>query len=303
MGRVMEIKKWVHQVPGVPHSLLNDAINSAVEFYKEHIRRDVNDGKIGPANYWMLLRGYLIAAMQTYAGICILLSKKRPKPLMLQAAILDRSLLENLATVLSLTEKPVERTPILLRESTRQLASTYKRYIARFGNDPKWQEYLEVFRHNLTATLKAQGLPLQVVTNPELITDEWPTPGAMLWGSKKKKLVPFVSGSRHSVLKELYEAHYSHQSAQAHARMAAMPMAMLVEDRDAQWNSGQGESNLVSHALLFLSCILSEIEHAGGYPSHPKLAEVWAYLREMDDEAKEIWTLRYAALAASAPQT
>ena len=36
--------------------------------------------------------------------------------------------------------------------------------------------------------------------NPDLITDEWPTPGVMLWGKKKQKLPPFVSGSRHAVL-------------------------------------------------------------------------------------------------------
>jgi hypothetical protein len=299
----MEIKKWVHKVPSVPHSLLNDAMNIAVEFYKEHIRRDVADGRVRPAEYWLLLRGYLIAGMQTYAGICILLSNSRPKPLMLQAAVLNRALLENLATVLALTESPGDRTPILLRESTKLLATTFKKYVARFGADPKWQEYLGVFRHNLTTTLKAQGLPIEVLSEPGLITDEWPTPGAMLWGTKKKKLAPFVTGSRHAVLKELYEAHYSHQSAQAHARMAAMSMAMLVDDPDAQWNPGQGESNLVSHALLFLCCILSEIEYAGSYPRHSKLAEVWAYLRDLDDEAKEIWTLRYEALAADASRT
>lgn len=180
-------KKWVHKVQAVPHALLNDSAKLLIEFYKEHIRRDVNDGKVGPGDFWLILRGFSIAAMQTYAGICLLVSKKRPKPLM-QAAVLNRALFENLATVLSLTESPAERTPILIRDSIKLLASTYKRYTARFGEDPKWKEYLDVYRHNLLTMLQGQGLPLEILANPQIITDEWPTPGVMLWGSKKKKL-------------------------------------------------------------------------------------------------------------------
>ena len=69
-------------------------------------------------------------------------------------------------------------------------------------------------------------------------------------------------------------------------------------DPDSQWNPGYGESNIVSTALLFLTCILSELEAAGGYQRHPKLAELWTYLRNIDGEATDLWTRRYEALLA-----
>lgn len=141
-----DLPKWKHELPSIPHPLLNDAVNLLTEFYKEHIRRDIRDGKLQPVNYWALLRGFLIAAMQTYASICLLLSKKRPKPLMMQAGVLGRAIFENLATVLALTEKPEERALILMRESIRMFAVKYKREREQFGNEPKWKEYLEVSR-------------------------------------------------------------------------------------------------------------------------------------------------------------
>ena len=119
----------------------------------------------------------------------------------------------------------------------------------------------------------------------------------MVYGRPNKKVKPFVSGSRHAVLKELYEFNYSHQSAQAHARALALAAAMLVDQPDQQWNPGYGESNLVSHALLLLACVLSEIQAAGQYDGHPRLAELWTYLRDGDDEAKCLWALRYEELS------
>jgi hypothetical protein len=69
-----------------------------------------------------------------------------------------------------------------------------------------------------------------------------------------------------------------------------------------EWNPGHGESNIVGTALLFLVCLLTEIESEGGYAHHPKLAELWTYLRDLDDEAKDIWSLRYQELLATQSQ-
>jgi len=290
-----DLPRWKQELPAFPHALVNDLANLLTEFYKEHIRRDVNDGKL-PAYAWTLLGGFLTSAMQTYASICLLLADKRPKPLMMQAGVLGRALFENFASVLALTEKPEERALILLRESIKMFALKYKREVEQFGADPKWKDYLDVFKIRQTNILKTFGLPIEVFQNPNLITDEWPTPGAMLWGNKRKNLAAFVSGNRHAVLKEIYDTHYAFQSAQAHARMATVSMAFLVDQPEYQWNPKHGPSNIVVTALLCLACILSEIEIAGGYPRHPKLGELWSYLRDLDEEVKDVWKLRYAAL-------
>jgi hypothetical protein len=111
-----DFPQWKQELPEFPHKLVNDLATLLTDFYKEHIRRDVNDGKL-PPYAWTLLGGLLTSAMQTYASICILLAEKRPKPLMMQAGVLARALFENLATVLALTEKPDERALIFLSRS------------------------------------------------------------------------------------------------------------------------------------------------------------------------------------------
>jgi hypothetical protein len=67
-------------------------------------------------------------------------------------------------------------------------------------------------------------------------------------------------------------------------------------DEHAQWNPGLGESNLVADAFLYMACILSELESKGKYAEHPRLRELWTYLRALNDEAEELWRLRSRAL-------
>jgi len=79
-----ELSLWKLDLSGIPHKLLNDLVSLLVDFYKEHLRRDVDAGKLAPVDPWVMLRGFLMAAMQTYASICILVADNRPKRLMLQ---------------------------------------------------------------------------------------------------------------------------------------------------------------------------------------------------------------------------
>ena len=293
-----ELPIWKQELPATPHKLLNNLVTVLVEFYGEHLRRDRADGRLQPGKAWDLLRGFLIAAMQTYASICMLLSEKRPKRLMLQADVLNRALFEILATVFAILEDPGPRARMLLRESHKAQAIRYQYLKSRWGGDPKWAEYLDVYRKGLPIIGKEIGLAPADALRPEAIADEWPTPGVMIYGRPSRDVRPFISGARLDVLRETYQYHYPHQSAQAHGRIAALAVALLVDDPDSQWNPGYGESNIVSTALLFLTCILSELEAAGGYQRHPKLAELWTYLRNIDGEATDLWTRRYEALLA-----
>ena len=236
--------------------------------------------------------------MQTYVSICMLLSEKRPKRLMLQADVLNRSLFEILATVFAILEDPEPRARMLLRESHKDQATRYRLLNSRWGGDPQWAEYLDVYRKGLLIIGKELGLAPADALRPEAIADKWPTPGVMIYGPRRRNVRPFISGARLDVLRETYQYYYPHQSAQAHGRIAALAVALLVDDPDSQWNPGYGESNIVSTALLFLTCILSELEAAGGYQRHPKLAELWTHLRNIDGKATDLWTLRYEALLA-----
>jgi hypothetical protein len=131
---------WKQELTEFPHKMFNEPLEQLVEFYKEHITRDVNSARLRPAGFWLVARLFLISAMQTYAAICILLVDNRPKRLMLQAGILNRSLLETLGNLMALCQAPQSRTRILERELFKNQAVTLRRYRKSFGNDEKWQE-------------------------------------------------------------------------------------------------------------------------------------------------------------------
>jgi len=292
----MRYPEWKRELPSLPHKLYSEPLMVLVEYYKEHLRRDVDAGKLRPYEFWFLLRGVLISAAHSYAAICVLLEDKRPKPLMLQASILNRSLLETLGNVLALCQAPKARSNILIREAYKNRALTFVRLRERYGKDPKWKEYLDKYQKGLSLWTKQLRLPHARIDNPSAIPDQWPTPGIMVYGSSRRRQPPFLRGNRRSTFKEIYESHYSHQSEQAHQRAAAVGVALLVDNPEDQWNPGHGESHILSSAILFLTCILSEIEAKGRYQGHPRLRELWAYLRDLDDEAKDLWGLRYRKL-------
>ena len=293
--------KYKHDVPSFPHMLIDTPLRLVVNFHLEHLERDTEDGKLKPNNFWVVCRGLLLGAMQSYAGVCVLLADRRPKPFMLQAGIINRATFETLVNVIALIEDPA-RVDVLDREWFKHHALRYQDLHARFGSDPKWNEYLEVYRQGLEMMRTSICMSGEELKDPSSIAANWPTPGILIWGRPKRKVAPWVTGSRQQVLKRLYGLYYPHQSALAHQRIAAVSAAMLVEKPEFQWNPGLGESDLVNTATLLLICLLAELQFAAGYPRHPKLAELWAYLRQFDDEAKELWAMRYEGLVAEPQQ-
>ena len=246
-----ELPIWKQELPATPHKLLNNLVKVLVEFYGEHLRRDRADGRLQPGKAWDLLRGFLIAAMQTYASICILLAEKRPKRLMLQADVLNRALFEILATVFAILEDPGPRAGMLLRESHKAHATRYRYLNSRWGGDPQWAEYLDVYRKGLPIIGKEISLAPEDALRPEAIADEWPTPGVMIYGRPSRDVPPFVSGARLDVLRATYQYHYPHQSAQAHGRIATLAVALLVDDPNLSMESGvRGKPHRLDSALV-----------------------------------------------------
>jgi hypothetical protein len=290
---------WKHELPGFPHRVIDLPLKSVVDFYLTTLERGTRDGKLTPANLWIVCRGLLLGAIQSYVAVCLLLAEKRPKPLMLQAGILNRSIFETLVNIVALVEDP-SRIRILDLEAFKSLALRYQDFSGRFGAEGKWAEYLAVYRKSVELAAKTLGLTLSEITDPTTIVADWPTPGRLIFGRPSQKIAPWVSGSRQDVLKKLYTMNYPHQSELSHQRIGAVSAALLVDKPEFQWNPGHGESNLVVTAAFLVASIVAELQAAGGYSRHPKLAELWAYLREMDDDVKELWEMRYESLVAPA---
>ena len=292
-----DFPEWKPELPVFRHEIIDTPLKQVVDFYLEHLKRDTQAGKLMPCNFWLVCHGFLLAARQSYASVCLLLSAKRPKPFMLQAGIINRSMFEILVNISALFEEPT-RIEILNLEAFKSLALRYLDLRDQHSTEDKWGDYLEIFRRNLVSFAEMVGLSADAITDPKQISAEWPTPGILIFGSPRRKVAAWVTGNRQEMLKKLYAQYYPHQSELTHQRIAAVSAAMLVDNPNAQWNPGHGESSLVLTVAFLLACILAELQSAAGFGSHPKLTELWAYLREMDDNVTDLWELRYKDLVS-----
>ena len=113
-----DFPQWKVDLPAFPHKMTDAPLTLVSDFYLEHLERDAKAGRLEPLGFWVVGRGLLLGARQGYAAMCLLLSEKRPKPLLLQAGILNRSFFETLVNIAALISEPAQ-TKILQREGFR----------------------------------------------------------------------------------------------------------------------------------------------------------------------------------------
>jgi hypothetical protein len=238
------------------------------------------------------VRGLLISAEQTYAGICVLVAERRPKTLPLQAGILLRALLEAFGNLLALSEDPQKRSLLFGYDGYRSAFEEYERLKAGFGAVPKWATWLKSYQEMLKVQAQLLGLTPQQANDPRKhLAQRWPTPGGLL--DKKK---PMLSGGRRAVFKAVYDLWYATLSGLAHQRLRALSTAFLADAPSLQWNPGRIESNVASEGALFFLCLVSEMEPLGGFAPNVHLRAAWERVRVLDDMAETLVTLRYGAL-------
>lgn len=271
--------------PRIPHSVTHRLVGILAEYYQEHVRRNRADGSLVPSDTWQFVYGFLLAAHQTYDAVCVLLAHKRPQPLLLQAATLNRALFEYLANVCAILQDPESCTQELLRDAYRTNALVYRLRLAKFAEDEQWRDYFERIVPSLEFDVKRLQLPQDWIEEPTSIPP-WPSPGRLIMGETAK-----VTGTARSVLDELYQSHYRIASAQAHGRGMATSMAIVVAHPEYQL--ADQASGYVTTAQVMLACLWTEVSIAAKFETNPKLLEYWKYMREYDAEAVDLWNLRY----------
>jgi hypothetical protein len=272
--------------PRIPHSLTHHLTDLLGTYYQEHVRRNRSDGTLDPPETWQLVYGFLLAAKQTYDGICLLVEHKRPQPLLLQAVVLKRALFEYLINASVLLQNPKANTAELLRDAYRTNAVTNLSRQIRFGDDERWRAHFEAIASLLDRDAERLQLKPSEIEQPRTIR-AWPTPGRLI----KTR----VTGALQQVLQNLYDNHYGVTSAHSHGRAMATSTAIVVAHPEYELYPDQ-PSHHVTTAQTMLACLWAEVSAAARFDVNPKLLEYWGYVRLYDDEAAEVWALRYRSL-------
>jgi len=277
----------------LPAKLVADTTATAATAVAAALHSKVASGSLSPEDFWRVVEGLLAAAMQTLDAIYYLAAESQPKVFPPQAAMLIRSLLENLANVLALSEAPHERLGLYARDSYRSVSEAYAWLRERHGEDPVWANLLKRYDVARAEEAKAIGLTEQEAQDATTLL-RWPTPGAMV--DKSKRRTPFkLAGERAAVFGQIYDAWYANLSMIAHQRLPGIEKSVVVDEPSPQERKDLA-SDILTSACFFLACILTEIQSFAALPASAQLQEAWVYIEGRSDETRAAYNARYKRL-------
>jgi hypothetical protein len=240
----------------------------------------------------------------TYRSVRYLCAEKPPDPFRrpeysMSVSPLNRTILDNLFTLLFIFEDLQARCIWYFKADWRESRLELDRYQAEFGSNPKWQDWLG----QLTAYSKAGEeifhLSPAEIANPQTIL-RWPNPGRMVnYGvSPKSRTAP-----ARPYLKYLHDWFYADMSQQAHlgggglAKRAGFLLYKL-NDPEKDRLLLQSRRSLVGQTVTLMLALASEIEIYFEFGLRERLNYVWGLAGPSLEIAKELHEKRYAKLLA-----
>lgn len=277
----------------LPAKLVAEATARAASAVAESLHARVEAGSLKPEPFWRVVEGLLAAAMQTFDAIYYLAAESQPRVFPPQAAMLIRSLLENLGNLLALSEAPEERFGRYARDSYRSVAERYAWLRERHATDSAWAKTLQNCDAARAAEAEAIGLSPAEADNPSGLP-RWPTPGALA-GKTKRKDTFQLAGERAAVFGVIYDAWYANLSMIAHQRLPGIEKS-VVPDELTPPQRERLASDILTSACFFVVCVLTEIQSLGALPAPAKLREAWVYIRDRSPEMRLACDMRYERL-------
>src|SRR6266496_747590 len=137
--------------------------------------------------FWHSLAGFLILARQGFAATCFLVADDRghdgsPGPFPVHSAVLSRSLLELLGSVLWMVEpgRHAERARLFALDSYKERAKTRQSVVeSARGAIPKWRKWIDREGAELTEIARGLGLTVEQSAHFDSLPS-WPSAGDLL---------------------------------------------------------------------------------------------------------------------------
>lgn len=245
----------------------------------------------------------LRAAIATYRSVRWLCADKPPDPhRRLEYAIsvppLNRTILDNLFTVLFVMEDPSTRCKWYFRADWRETRLELNRYKNEYGHLPEWRDWLKRLEEYSDVGIAIVGLTPAEVASPDKIT-RWPNPGAMVtYGISSKAPLP----PNRAFLKYLNDWFYADLSQQSHLGGSGLMKRAGALINDYRRNP-RTEENLrrykisqVGQTLSLILALGSELEAHFGFGLRERAQYVWVLMAPYIAVAKELFVKRYAGL-------
>ena len=265
----------------IDFKLINDPLENVIEKFINLLKRETRL----PKNFNLNLWGVLESSYLTYKAARKLVVKNPKYPA--QAHILSRSILDSLFNICLLIEDPKSFSRWFELDGYKSSRKEYERRKAKYENDPKDKDLLDIFKDYIEKIAKYYNLSDKEKEDPETNIKRWPIPSQIL----KKKFIK--SPKKRDFLQKIYKDHYGEISEVSHQTFTGMAMGVYANIPEEHWYPEKIGSDALYRCILFLLMILSEIDVEMKYKQNQKLKYIWTILSSFFLEAKEYYNIRY----------
>jgi len=210
---------------------------------------------------------------------------------------LNRTILDNLFTVIFVLEDLPARSLWYHRAAWREERIELNRYRAEYGRLPEWQEWLARLTAHSELGVRMFGLSAQEIADPSKMTS-WPNPGAMI----KYRVSPAVPMPPTRVfMKYLDDWFYADLSQQAHlggTGLMKRASSLLLDRNDPERVKAltKNKYSWMGQSFAMMLALSSEIEARFRFGLRERIEYLWNVTSSVVVVAREMYEKRYAEL-------
>lgn len=246
-------------------------------------------------------------AINTYKTIIYIcadnpVDHRRDKMFCLSVPPLNRTILENLMTVVFVIEDIQKRTQWFYKSSYREWKETLEKYKRDYGQAPEWESFIDTMENYVINQLPGIGLSQKEIDDTKKQIKYWPNPGKMAKNSESEN-----SGNQTAVfLSYLNDWFYKALSGQSHLNaIGLVQRGMFLAGRDIMGNYINNAEKIIEEqldqfrneqvwlAIILLLALTSEIDMHFKYDLNNRLKYIWGLIIPSNEKAKELYERRY----------
>lgn len=210
---------------------------------------------------------------------------------------LNRTILDNLFTVMFLLEDLPSRCAWYYKAAWREQRLELDRYRAEYGHLPEWQDWLGRLTALTNLGVSMFGLTPEEVATPSSIAS-WPNPGAMVrHGMSQNAPIP----PNRAFMQYLNDWFYADLSQQAHlggTGLMKRGSALLLSPDDPQRNEAltKNKYSWIGQNFAVTLALISEIEAYFRFGLRERINYLWGLVVHVIPVAEEVHAKRYHKL-------
>ena len=296
-----------NMVSDIDYGLIKDELISVATAAANKLERDWPQKYSSIDSARVFFVATLRLAINTYKTIIHICADipddhRRDKMFCLSIPPLNRTILENLMTVVFVLEDIQKRTQWFYKSGYREWKEALERYKRDYGQALEWKSFIDTMENYVTNQLPGIGLSQKEIDDTKKEINYWPNPGKMAKISESEN-----SNKQTAVfLNYVNDWFYKALSGQSHLNAPGLVQrGMFLAGHDIMGNYINNADEIIEEelekfrneqvwlAIILLLALTSEIDMHFKYDLDKRIKYIWGIIIHYNEKAKELYEKRY----------